>query len=95
MGKVQHQVRKDLLHLSRARCATREVIIWCRVMPGCVPAVKVAGVCELVEEVGCRVLSVVASAQSGDDSGGFIKSITYGGSEDIMLECQWNQGSEG
>jgi len=95
MGKVRHQVRKGLPHLSRARCATKEVIIWCRVMPGCVLAVKVAGMCELVVEVGCRVLSVVVSARGGDDSGGFIKSITYGGSEDIMLECQWNQGSEG
>ena len=86
MGKVQHQVRKGLLHLSRARCATKEVIIWCRVMPGCVPAVKVAGVCELVAEVGGHALIAVVSAQGGDDSGGFIKSISYGRSEDIVLE---------
>jgi hypothetical protein len=59
MGKVRHQVRKDLPHLSRARCATKEVIIWCRVMPDCVPAVKVTGVCELVAEVGGHVLSVM------------------------------------
>jgi hypothetical protein len=59
MGKVQYQVRKGLLHLSRARCATKEVTIWCRVMPGCVPAVKAAGVCGLVVEVGGHVLSVM------------------------------------
>lgn len=86
MGKAQHQVRKGLLHLSRARCVTKEVIIWCRVMPGCVPAVKVAGVCEPVVEVGDHALIAVVSAQGGDDSGGFIKSIDYGRSEDIVLE---------
>lgn len=86
MGKVQHQVRKGLPHLNRARCVTKEVIIWCRVMPDCVPAVKATGVCELVAEVGGHVLSVMVSAQSGDDSGEFVKSITYGRSEDIVLE---------
>ena len=86
MGKVQHQVRKGLLHLSHARYATKEVTIWCRVMPGCVPAVKVAGVCELVAEVGGHALIAVVSAQGGDDSDWFIKGMTYGRSEDIVLE---------
>ena len=64
-------------------------------MPGCVPAVKVADVCELVMEAGGHVLSVLVSAQGGDDAiGSFVKGMTYGGSEDIMLECQWNQGGE-
>ena len=86
VGKVQHRVRKDLLHLSRARCATKEVIIWCRVMPGCVQSVEVADVCELVVEVGGHALSAVVSARGGNDSGRFIKSVAYGRSEDIVLE---------
>jgi hypothetical protein len=64
-------------------------------MPGYVPAVKVAGVCELVIEAGCLALSVVASAQDGDAAGMFVEGIIDGGSEDIMLERQWYQGSEG
>lgn len=86
MGKVQYRVLVDFLHLSRARCATKEVIIWCRVMPGCVPAVKVAGVCLLAVGAGGHALIAVVSAQGGDDSGGFIKSVAYGRSEDIVLE---------
>jgi hypothetical protein len=64
-------------------------------MPGCVPAVKAAGVCELVVEAGCLVLSVVALARGGDAAGMSVEGIIYGGSEDIMLERQWYQGSEG
>ncbi len=86
MGKVRHQVRKGLPHLSRARCATKEVIIWCRVMPSCAHSVKVADVCLLAVGVGNHVLSVVVSAQDGDDFGRFIKSVAYGRSEDIVLE---------
>ncbi|MBC8276557.1 MAG: hypothetical protein H8E40_16520 [Chloroflexi bacterium] len=55
-------------------------------MPGCVPAVKVAGVCRPETDVGDLVLSVLVSAQGGDESGVFIKGMTYGGSEDIVLE---------
>ena len=87
MGRVQHRVRKGLLHLSRARFATKEVIIWCRVMPGRVPAVKAAGVYGPEMEAGDLVLSVPVSAQAGDDSGVFRRGVTYGGSEDIVLEC--------
>ena len=86
MGRVQHRGRKDLLHLSRARCAAKEVIIWCRVMPSCVPAVKVADVCGPETEAGDLVLSVPVSVQVGDDSDGFIRGMTCGGSEDIVLE---------
>jgi hypothetical protein len=86
VDKVQYRVLVSLLHLSRARCAINGAIIWCRVMPGCVPAVKVADVCEPVVGVGNHVLSVVVSAQGGDDSGRFIKSVAYGRSEDIVLE---------
>jgi hypothetical protein len=55
-------------------------------MPGCVPAVKVAGVCLLAVRAGGHALIAVVSAQGGDDSGGFIKSVAYGRSEDIVLE---------
>jgi hypothetical protein len=58
-------------------------------MPGCVPAVKAVGVCELVIEAGCLVQSVVASAQGGDADGMFVGGIIDGGSGDIMLERQW------
>ena len=87
MGGVQHQVRKGLLHLSRARFATKEVIIWFRVMPGHVPAVKVVDVCGLETEAGDLVLSVPVLVQAGDDSDVFRRGVTYGGSEDIVLEC--------
>jgi len=95
VGEVQHQVRKGLLHLSRARFAIKEVIIWCRAVPGYAPAVKVAGVCRPETDVGDLVLSVPVSAQGGDESGEFIKGMTYGGCEDILLERQWNQSGEG
>lgn len=87
VDKVQYRVLVSLLHLSLARCAINGAIIWCRVMPGCVPAVRVAGVCKLVAEVGDHALSAVVSAQDGDDSGGFVKRVAYGRSEDIVLEC--------
>jgi len=48
VDKVQHRVLVGLLHLSRARCAINGAIIWCPTTPSCVPAVKVAGVCEPV-----------------------------------------------
>ena len=86
MGRVQHQVRKGLLHPSRARFATKEVIIWCRAMPGCVPVARVAGVCGPETEAGDLVLSVPVLVQAGDDSDLFMRGMTYGGSEDIVLE---------
>jgi hypothetical protein len=56
-------------------------------MPGRVPAVKAAGVYGPEMEAGDLVLSVPVSAQAGDDSGVFRRGVTYGGSEDIVLEC--------
>jgi len=80
VGEVRHQVRKGLLHLSRARFATKEVIIWCRAVPGYVHAVKVAGACRLEMDVGDLVLSVPVSAQGGDESGRFMMGYDlYGG----------------
>ncbi len=86
VDKVQHRVLVDLLHLSRARCAINGAIIWCPAMPSCAHSVKVADVCLLAVGVGNHVLSVVVSAQDGDDFGRFIKSVAYGRSEDIVLE---------
>jgi hypothetical protein len=80
VGGVRHQVQKVLLHLSRARFATKEVIIWCRRVPGYVPAAKVAGVCRPETDFGDLALSAPVSAQGGDESGGFMRGMTYGGS---------------
>jgi hypothetical protein len=55
-------------------------------MPGHVPAVKVVDVCGPEMEAGDLVLSVPVSAQVGDDSDLFMRGMTYGGSEDIVLE---------
>jgi len=81
VDKVQYRVLVSFLHLSRARCVINVAIIWCPAMPSCAHSVKVADVCLLAVGVGNHVLSVAVSAQGGDDSGWFIKSVAYGRSK--------------
>jgi hypothetical protein len=49
-------------------------------VPGYVPAAKVAGVCRPETDFGDLALSAPVSAQGGDESGGFMRGMTYGGS---------------